>query len=49
MAEITSVATIIFVTAQEGIIVLSTQMKSVICMVDICGAIVFIIQEGKLI
>ena len=47
VAGITNVVTIIIVTAQEGIIVLSIQTKSVVCMVDICGATVFMIQEGK--
>ena len=49
MAGITNVVTIIIVMSQGGIIVLSTQIKSVVCMVDTSGAIVFIIQGGKII
>ena len=49
MAETICTVTIIFVTTREGIIVLSTPMKSVVCMEDIHGAIVYTTHEGKLI
>ena len=41
MAGTTKVVTIIVVTSQEGIIVLSIQTKSVVYVVDDCNVIVF--------